>query len=397
MKSLRLRSLAVASLIAMVTSSAPAQTFKVVHIFGKGTDGQTPYAGLIQDSNGTRYGTTFGGGTGKYDPGTLYTLSSTGKESVIYNFCRKTNCADGSSPQGGVIQDPAGNFYGTTRFGGAYGDGTIYKITPSGQETVLHSFAGGNDGQGPVGSLIEDSKGNFYGTTLLGGGAADVGTVFKLDSSGKTSVLHGFTNGNDGGTPLAGLVKDSRDNLYGTASTGGAFGKGAIFEISSVGKLTTLYSFTGGADGASPSASLILDSAGNLYSTAFSGGNDAGDGTLFEWIKSTGKLDVLYTFCSQPGCSDGENPSEAVVKDSQGRFYGTTFAGGGSSNDGIVWEFADGKLTVLHSFVGTDGSYPSGGSLLLDSDGTLYGTTPDGGNLSLCYNQGCGVIFKLTP
>jgi uncharacterized repeat protein (TIGR03803 family) len=394
MKSFRPQPFAAFALLAVLAlPPASAQTFKVLHTFGQGTDGQSPFTGLIQDSHGNRYGTTLYGGSGKY--GTFYKLNSSGKESVIYNFCSKTNCADGSDPEGGVVEDSKGNFYGTTAFGGASEKGIVYKINSAGQETVLHSFKGGNDGWRATGSLIEDSKGNFYGTTIFGGGTANVGTVFKLDSSGKETILYRFTGGNDGGKPFAGVIEDSQGNLYGTTYVGGASGNGVIFEISSAGVESTLYTFSGGADGANPITSLILDADGNLYGTATAGGN--GSGTLFEWIKATGTLKVLYTFCSVANCADGSQPSQAVVEDSHGNFYGTTYYGG-SDNYGTVFELAsDGTETVLHSFSDTDGAYPYEGSLLRDSNGTLYGTASQGGDLSCNPTSGCGVVFKLTP
>jgi len=396
MKSIRVHSLAtvvVVLLTALAPSPASAQAFKVLHAFGKGTDGQTPFTGLIQGSGSNRYGTTVYGGAGQY--GTVYKLSSTGKESVLYNFCSKTNCADGADPEGGVIPDSQGNLYGTTGFGGTHNDGIIYKISSSGRETILYSFKGGTDGKQPLGSLLEDSKGNFYGVTIFGGGSANVGTVFKLAASGKESIVYRFTGGTDGAKPFSGVIQDSQGNLYGTTYEGGASGNGVIFEISSAGTESTLYTFTGGADGAAPATSLILDSEGNLYGTASAGGN--GNGTLFEWVKATGNLNVLYTFCSRSNCADGSTPLQAVVQDTHGNFYGTTYFGG-SDNYGTVFEFASGGTeTVLHNFSGTDGIHPYEGGLLLDSNGTLYGTTPDGGNLSCGEGPGCGVIFKLTP
>jgi uncharacterized repeat protein (TIGR03803 family) len=384
---------AFALLAVLALPSASAQTFKVLHTFGKGTDGQSPFTGLMQDSKGNRYGTTLYGGSGKY--GTLYELNSAGKESIIYNFCSKTKCADGSDPEGGVIEDSKGNFYGTTAFGGAHSKGVIYKINAAGQETVLHSFGSGNDGWRATGSLIQDSKGNFYGTTIFGGGSANAGTVFKLSASGKESVLYRFTGGDDGSEPFSGVIADSAGNLYGTTYSGGASGNGVIFEISNAGVESTLYTFSGGADGSASATSLILDSKGDLYGVASAGGN--GQGTLFEWVKASGTLQVLYTFCSLTDCADGSMPLQGVVEDSHGNFYGTTYFGG-SANFGTVFEFsAAGKLTVLHSFANTDGAYPYEGSLLRDTNGTLFGTASQGGNLSCNPGTGCGTVFTLTP
>ena len=228
----------------------------------------------------------------------MFQLDKTGTETVLHKF---TGGADGSSPQAGLIQDSAGNLYGTA--GGGIvasacplGCGVVFKLDTIGTYTVLHSFTGGADGGYPeYAGLIQDSAGNLYGTTSVGG-ALGYGVVFKLDTTGTETVLYNFTGGADGGSPQSGVIQDSAGNLYGTALYGGdlscrlgaSFGCGVVFKLDTTGRETVLYSFTGGSDGANPIASLIQDSAGNLYGTASAGGTfdgacvDYGCGVVFQ-------------------------------------------------------------------------------------------------------------------
>jgi uncharacterized repeat protein (TIGR03803 family) len=196
-----------------VTQAASAQTFSLLYQFKSGNDGSQPYASLILDTKGNLYGTTEG------DP--------TGQETVLYSF---TGSTDGGSPEAGLIRDAKANLYGTTYLGGSSSAGTVFKLDPTGQETVLYSFTGGADGANPSeGSLIRDSAGNLYGTTPQGG-ASDFGVVFKLDPAGKETVLHSFS-GRDGKIPYGTLVRDKAGNLYGTTYEGGAYGGGVVFKI----------------------------------------------------------------------------------------------------------------------------------------------------------------------
>jgi uncharacterized repeat protein (TIGR03803 family) len=221
---------------------------------------------------GALYGTTFEGAAGY---GTAFRLSKTGTETVLYTF---TGGADGAYPSAGLVEDSAGNLYGMTREGGAAGAGAVFEINTAGTETVLYSFTGGSDGAKPFGGLIRDKFGNFYGTTQQGG-TSNLGTVFEVSPTGAETVLHSFAGGSDGSTPYTPLVAKGR-NLYGTTYVGGTANDGTVFEISSKGIETVLHSFSG-SDGASPDAGLILDSSGDLYGTTFSGGT-SGLGTVFE-------------------------------------------------------------------------------------------------------------------
>jgi uncharacterized repeat protein (TIGR03803 family) len=262
------------------TRAAQAQTYTVLHRFkGSPTDGAQPVSGLIRDSAGNLYGTTSVGGpsTGATNAGVVFKLDKTG-ETVLHSF---TGGADGASPTAGVIQDSAGNLYGTTRYGGSssrcsYGCGVVFKLDTTGTETVLYSFTGGADGDAPNAGVIRDSAGNFHGTTYTGGivthsCSSGCGVVFKLDTTGTETVVHRFGGPTDGANPTAGLIGDSAGNLYGTTYNGGASGAGVVFKLDTTGTATVLYNFTGKADGGNPSG-VIRDSAGNLYGTTSAGG-----------------------------------------------------------------------------------------------------------------------------
>jgi uncharacterized repeat protein (TIGR03803 family) len=384
---------------------------------GTNGDGANPEAGLIMDSTGILYGTTARGGSA--NNGTVFKLNTSGNESVLYSFT-DTN-GDGANPEAGLIMDSTGNLYGTTESGGftcfyAFECGTVFTLDPSGKETVLYTFTGTNgDGASPSSGLIMDGAGNLYGTTRLGG-YSDVissictegypvvgcGTVFKLDPSGKEAVLYTFTGTNgDGASPSAGLLMDGAGNLYGTTDSGGAAGGGTVFKLAPSGKETVLYSFPGvNGGGANPSTGLIMDSAGNFYGTTHSGGA-AGGGSVFR-LDPSGKEAMLYSFPVTNG--KGAQPSDGLIMDSAGNFYGTTSAGG-SADLGTVFKLdPSGNETVLHSFTGSpnDGVRPVSG-LLMDRAGNLYGTTPSGGvatsicSVSSLEAVGCGTVFKVDP
>jgi uncharacterized repeat protein (TIGR03803 family) len=189
-------------------------------------------------------------------------------ESMLHSFSGQP---DGSIPSAGLVPDAQGNLYGTTYEGGASGRGTVFEVTPAGKETVLHSFTGGADGSGPASVLLR-ANGKLYGTTLVGG-ANSFGTVFELTSSAREAAVVSFTIEDGGGYPNAGLVQDTKGNLYGTNSGyNGGYGNGAVFKLTPTGVLTILYAFTGGTDGLCPYGGLILDPEGNLYGTTYRGG-----------------------------------------------------------------------------------------------------------------------------
>jgi uncharacterized repeat protein (TIGR03803 family) len=345
----------------------------VLYSFTGGSDGGYPYAGVIRDSTGNLYGTA--------STGVVYKLDATGHETVLYTFGGYP--ADGSTPYAGVIRDSAGNLYGTTYYGGAAGYGTAYKLDAAGHETVLHSFKNGADGAFPIAGVVSDSAGNLYGTTREGGGLGEFGVVYKVDPSGQETVLHSFTGLSDGGFPYAGLIRAPSGNLYGTTSYS-APGGGVVFKVNTAGQETVLYSFQDVESGGGPYAGVISDSAGNLYGTT-SGGGTGIVGAVYR-LDPAGQETVLYSF---PGPPDGATPYAGVVRDSAGNLYGTAQVGG-PWNAGVVYKLdAAGHETILYGFTGgADGGYPYSG-VIRDSGGNLYGTASHGGA------WGAGVVYKL--
>lgn len=381
------------------------RSFQTLYSFRGGTDGIGPN-GVVLDKAGNLYGTTAAGGetscplNGSPGCGVVFRVNKAGKEAVLYRF--SGDSPDQGGPFGSVILDAAGNLYGTTR-GLPLFAGTVFTVEKAGRQTVLYSFKGGADGGTPGAGVIQDGAGNLYGTTVFGG-AFGQGVVFKLDTVGIgiESVLHSFKGLGDGTNTLAPLIRDAGGNLYGTASGGGSFqgrcagsGCGTLFKLAPNGKLTVLHTFTGGSDGASPLA-LVRDTAGNLIGTASSGGDPdctvggvPGCGVVF-MLDAKHKLTVLHTFT---GGFDGGTPTTGLAQDAAGNLYGTTTAGGDSGR-GVVFKLdTNGKLTVLHAFTGgSDGGSPN--SVVVDSAGTLYGSAATGGR---CTDQGCGVVFKIVP
>jgi uncharacterized repeat protein (TIGR03803 family) len=269
--------------------ASPAQTtFRTLVNLG-GTTGEYPlYMSLIQGTDGNFYGTTSYAG-GPNGVGTVFKVTAAGMLTIVYSFCVQTYCPDGAEPYGGLVQATDGSFYGTTFYGGGYYDGEVFKVTPEGTLTVLHSFKR-SDGSSPIAGLIQARDGAFYGTTS-GLANSDYGTVFKVTRS--LTTLHSFGGGNDGAGPYAGLVQGTDSILYGT-TFGGGTGAGTIFKITRGGKLTTLHIFNGSNDGAWPSAGLVQGSDGNFYGTTSFGGARHG-GTVFK-ITPRGKLTTLHGF-----------------------------------------------------------------------------------------------------
>ncbi len=370
----------------IMSQSAHAQTLTVLYSFTGGADGSSPTMGLIRDSKGNLYGTT---GGGAYGAGVVFKVDKHGTETVLYSFMSST---DGGYPQSGLIRDTAGNLYGTTEYGGAYSYGTVYELSPSGVETVLYSFKGpGGDGSYPLGGLVRDTAGNFYGTTSAGG-TYSLGTVYKLSSTGTETILHNFGQGSDGTDPQTGVIRTG-STLYGTTLTGGAYGVGTVWKLSATGKETILHSFAGGnSDGAYPEGTLLLAN-GNLYGTTFEGGLYTGPGIVYE-LSLKGAETVLSNF----GPDNGIGTYAGVIRDPAGNLYGTDAFGGAAgsgTNDGTVYELTGiGNVSVLYSFCSalncTDGAHPYSG-LVRDGGGNLYGTTELGGA------YGFGTVWKLTP
>lgn len=391
---------------AVETTAAAPSTYTVLHIFSSGADGANPDAAVLLDRTGL-YGTTYHGG-GSGDGGTVFKIDRAGQETIVHSFSgRFGHYAGGEGPLAGLIRDAAGNIYGTTFLGGAVNlEGTVFKLDPSGKETLLHSFTGSPDGQQPHAGLLRDSAGNLFGTTEVGGTCSynvksGCGTVFKLDSAGKVTVLHSFIFW-DGDQPSGGLVEDPAGNLYGTTSQGASShcagqGCGTVFKLDTAGNETVLHVFTNGKDGGHPDASLIRDAAGNLYGTTDSGGTYVSGGTVFK-MDTAGKETVLYNFT---GGTDGGSPTGSVIQDAAGNLYGTTEFGGDPSchvygfTCGTVFKLdTSGRETVLHSFTGPRDGALPMAGLTMDAAGNLYGTTDSGGTTT-CFSTGCGVVFEI--
>ena len=314
-----------------VLKITPQGTLTTLHSFDF-TDGYRPEA-LVQAANGNFYGTTNTGGAHTY--GTVFKITPQGTLTTLYSFCAQTppNCTDGADPQAALVQATDGNLYGTTSDGGI-GVGTFFKVTPSGTLTTLHIFGTGNgEGFNPMGALVQATDGNFYGTTNTGGAFAnDQGTVFKITPSGALTTLHTFDYVADfanGAYPVAGLVQGTDGNFYGTTSDGGngnqeVGGAGTIFKITPSGSFTILHRFSG-TDGGQPLAGLIQATDGNFYGTTKTGGTKE-FGTVFK-ITPGGTLTTLYSFGSQSGCTDGYFPLAGLIQDTNGDLYGTTAGG----------------------------------------------------------------------
>lgn len=379
-----------ALVLGIAAPSAHAAKFHVLYAFQDG-DAASPFGAMIDGNKGS-YGATYYGGTNNL--GAVFRLTGNGKEKVLYSFA---GGSDGANPQTDLITDADGNLYGTASAGGANNCGIAFKVRPNGLETVLYTFKCRPDGFTPNGGLVMDTAGNLYGTTY-GGGAPNMGTVFKLAPDGTETIAYAFQGGGDAAYPNSGLIRDKKGNLFGTTYGGGTAALGTVYKISPKGKETVLYSFQGGSDGASPFASLIADASGNLYGTTWAGGgsgcNGSGCGTVFR-VALDGTETVLHSFA---GGSDGFGPYAGVTLDASGNLYGSTLYGGGSgcsgNGCGLVFQLApDGSKTDLHDFTGADGSRPSA-NFLADTKGNLYGTTFDGGG-SGCGGSGCGVVFKI--
>jgi len=376
-------------------SQAQIYEYSTIHSFHY-TDGASPHSGLVQGANGQLYGTTPVGGAnaGLADAdGTVFEITTAGKLTTLHSF----SGPDGDASWSPLVKASNGYFYGTTSEGGtgagcgSLGCGTVFEITSGGTLITLHSF-NGTDGSFPYAGLMQATNGNLYGTTYSGGRYGN-GTIFEITLAGKLTTLHSF-NGNDqgmdGAYTYAPLVQGANGNLYGVVYAGGHYGMGAVFEVTLSGTLTIIHSFDN-SDGAYPFGGLVKGSNGDFYGTTntggfYNGGNN-GRGTIFE-MKPNGALTTMYVF---GGSGDGAYPYASLVQGKNGYFFGTTYQGG-EYNQGTIFEMTeDGVVGILFSF---DTSNGGGGlpysSLVLDSNGNFYGTTFAGG----AYNE--GTVFALT-
>jgi uncharacterized repeat protein (TIGR03803 family) len=373
----------------------PAQTFTTLVNF-EDPIGSNPQVPPVQGVDGNFFGTTLQGGANEV--GTIFRMTPEGDLTTLYTFCSKSRCLDGKYPFDALVQSTDGDFYGTTLYGGQSSDGTVFRFNPEGGLSTLYNFcsqANCADGSDPA-QILQASDGNLYGITL-GGGANQVGTIFKLTPQGVLTTLYSFcskANCADGyyvNESLGTLVEGTDGNLYGTTDLGGKKGGecggngcGTVFKITSQGKFTTIYRFctlSNCADGASP-YQLIQGSDGNFYGVTASGGSSSMfGGTIFR-LSAEGGLATLYSFCAQTGCPDGREPISLAQAAGGGNFFGTTFSGGTSSNCyngcGTVFEITTaGAMTSLESFDGGNGQQPYG--LAQAPNGIFYGVTSSGG------------------
>jgi uncharacterized protein YceK len=435
------KAVTLAALVLPLAAHASTPTETVLHTWVDTLTNENggSVAGMAIDASGNVYGVTFGTSC-SVGCGTVFKLAkqTSGKfvYQTIYTFLGDTR-GDGSNPYGAPILDSAGNIYGTT-MGGGNGSGIVYKLAPTGggryKETVLHVFGafGSNDGTQPFSTLAFDKAGNLYGTTNQGGGGVGgtfclngCGTVFKLapnaNGTWTESVIHSFpgtAGSSDGQNPHGGVVFDSAGNLWGTTQNGGnqtaclqfidVTGCGTVFELTpqSNGEWveSTLFEFSGETTGFNPWDGLVIDKTGSLYGMVTNGGG--GNGAVFKLTpKSGGVTETIihaFTVCGTT-CTDGANPENGITIDAAGNLYGTTDLGGGggsSTGNGVVFKLTPNSNgtwteTILHRFTGgSDGGFPLDDHVAVDSNGNVFGTTLDGGQVGLC-PLGCGVVFEI--
>lgn len=367
-------------------SGSQAQTFTTLASFnytdGGDSNAAPDFGSLVQGFDGNLYGTTED--LGATSSGNIFRITTSGALRDLYNFCSQANCSDGSQPYAGVIQGRDGNLYGTNFDGGVNGQGTVFKITPSGTLTTLYSFCGQpfcQDGAQPAAALTEATDGNFYGTTFTGG-ISGAGTVYRVTPSGSLTTLWSFCSSTctDGASPYAGLIQANNGSLYGST-----YEPGAIFRVTLDGTFTVL------SGAVSSPYSLIQGADGNLYGTT--GGLGSG-GSVFK-LTLGGAATTLYNFCSLANCADGSSPS-GLTQATDGNFYGTTAAGGANGFGTIFSLTPSGVLSTLHNFCAkikcVDGSIPLSG-VVQATNGVFYGKTVQGGSYPPCQ---CGTVFSLS-
>lgn len=415
---------------ATIFQLTPGGDFNTIYAFPSGTDDEVHSVALTPGNDGRLYGSTGGGGPPHY--GTIFAITGDGVLTTLFYF--NDTAREGAFPSSHIRLAQDGNFYGTTSGGGANGKGTIFAIAPLSSLTTLHNFVD-PEGRGPLG-ILQATDGKFYGATGTSPLGVGLGTLFSLTTDGALTTLHTFT-GADGRSPNNGLIQASDGSFYGTTWRGESGDQGVVYKMGVDGNLTSLYTFPGGIGGANPTSGVIQGSDGNLYGTAYNGGvNNAG--MIFQLT-----LDGSFTGVHSFDGTDGANPFAALLQASDGNFYGTTTREGGfgqvggtvfqmtpsggfttlhafdasrespspeaklvEGNDGALWGTTfgqyirgrvfrittDGMLANIHSLDNSEGDNPIA-SLLLASDGNLYGITGPGGSTI----AGAGIIFKVTP
>ncbi len=365
-------------LVLVTAVSSAAQTFTTLASFG---DEFTIFSAFVQGRDGNLYGTAI---DFNVDDGSVLKVTPSGALTVLYRFCAQPNCTDGSSPFSALALGTDGNFYGTTQNGGASGLGVVFKITPEGALTVIHSFDGTvGDGSSPDAGLVLGTDGNLYGTTFSGGANSE-GTVFKITPTGTLTLLHSF-DGADGLFPDAPLVQGTDGNFYGTTYEGGnqinscySGGCGTVFKITPGGRFAMLHAFDF-TDGATLYTPLVQASDGSFYGTTFLGEDSRG--TIFR-INSQGTVKTIHRF---EGLS--ENPIVGLATATDGNLYGTTLGGGGCDSDaGSIYKVS--QTGIFSTVFGCqNGGYED--AVVQNTNGTFYGAyTYEGGEI---YSLGTGL------
>jgi uncharacterized repeat protein (TIGR03803 family) len=363
------------------TSVAFAQTPNLIYSFdavGEGIYGPFPNSVMAEGRDGNLYGTSYSGGTNTF--GGIFVITPSGSESVLHNF----TATEGQHCNMGLTLGNDGNFYGTCFDGGTGNAGTVYRITPGGVFTILHNFTNtGTDGAEPNAPPIQAADGNFYGTTEIGGASHD-GTIYKLTPAGKFTTIHSFVFPGEGGSPSSQLIQASNGVLYGTTLEGSA--SGTVFKVTTAGKLTVLHNFAA-ADGQLPEGGLIQGTDGNFYGTTNLGGAN-GEGTVYK-ITAAGKFSVLESFNASV---DGQGePWVGLTQASDGNYYGITFRMGlfEKPQDGGIYEInAKGVYSSLYLFDGMVGADPAS-ALIQHTNGLLYGNTQNAGGFNV------GTVYSL--
>ena len=391
-----------------LTTVAYGQNFTTVLSF----DGTHAVGGgaLVQGFDGSLYSV---GALGAHLKGNVFRISPSGQVTSLYSFCAQTNCPDGWAPND-LVLGPDGNFYGSTDFGGSvsqpacssgsFGCGTVFKVTPAGRLTTLHTYctqSGCPDGTTPQSALVLGPDGNFYGTTS-GGGTGGGGTVFKITPTGELTTLYSFVcdvHGvcADGQDLLSSVAFGRNGNLFGAANYGGSYDSGTLFELTPSGNLNVLYNFNLDKNSSNGPHfnGFTLASDGNLYGTMASGGTCLGGCGAILKVSESGRLGLFHFFCREFDCPDGTQPFAPVIQGTDGNLYGSTFGLGGT----LFQITLDGNLTTLHAFCAQsgcpDGTEPT--ALVQATNGVFYGTASQGGTSSNCgTNIGCGTLFSVS-